>query len=129
MRNVKDVTVEGIVSPIGGGLSLNGSGIVSAQYGSASRFPLIATMYIGFTWMWNGWRMLFMLTIVHSSTALRATICVTAFFDWNGMYVLGAPGFVDDVLPSDPRAYALFAICDTLLPSGPYCWKTQSVIS
>ena len=66
-------------------MSLNGIGTVSAQYGSASRSPFTATMYIGFTWMWNGWRMLFKLTIVHSSTAFSATICVIAFFDWNGM--------------------------------------------
>ena len=104
LRNVNDVTVAGMSSPTGGGLSLKGSGIVSAQNGSASRLPFTATMYIGFTWMWNGWRMLFMLTIVHSSTALSATICVIAFFDWNGMYVFGAPGLGDDALPSEPSA-------------------------
>src|SRR3954453_5223324 len=104
MRKVMDFTVGGSAYPGGGSLSLYGSGIVSAQYGSARREPLMATMYIGFTWMWKGGRMLFMFTIVHSSTAFSATSCVIACDDWNGMYVAGIPGFVDEALPAEPSA-------------------------
>ena len=85
---MRNVTEDCAGAGTGGGCCgvelLYGIGTVSAQYGSIGT-PFTATMYIGFTWMWNGCRMLFMLTIVHSSTLSSATVCVSAFDDWNGM--------------------------------------------
>jgi hypothetical protein len=56
MRKVIDVGTDGGVGAGGdglggGGFTLNGNAIVSAQYGSASLTPFTATMYIGLTWM------------------------------------------------------------------------------
>src|SRR5262249_3841311 len=74
-NRVRKVTDVGLV-----GVPFAGSPMVSAQYGSTGA-PLILTTWNGLTWMWNGCRMRFMLSTVHSSTLPSATVCLSARVD------------------------------------------------